>query len=68
MFGLTWKLFALLSLVLPILAATIPVRKEAGELEMRDTHNGGRVRLSRHPLLMMLTFWLIGNLVHTWPR
>ena len=47
MFGLTWKLFALFSLILPTLAATIPVRKEVGELEMRATHSGGRVRFSQ---------------------
>jgi hypothetical protein len=31
-------------------------------------HTGGRVRIPCHPLLMILTFRLIGNLVHTWPR
>jgi hypothetical protein len=47
MYQITWKLFAFFSLVLPILAATIPVRKEAGEVEKRaNSGTNGRVRPS----------------------
>jgi hypothetical protein len=68
MYQFTLKLFALFSLILPILALAVPVRKEVGEVENRAMHTGGRVRLPCHHLLVMLTSRLIGNLVHTWPR
>jgi hypothetical protein len=70
MYRLTLMLFALLSLILPILAAPVPVPEELGELEIRASLSGnGRVRVSfGHTLPTTLTFRIIGNLVRTWPR
>ena len=43
MFRLTWILFALFALVLPILSAPVPTPEDM-ELEKRATHSG-RVRV-----------------------
>jgi hypothetical protein len=69
MYRLTLMLFALLSLILPILAAPIPAPEEIGELDIRASLSGsGRVRVSLdRALLTTLTFRIIGNLVRTWP-
>ncbi|KAI0301168.1 RlpA-like double-psi beta-barrel-protein domain-containing protein-containing protein [Multifurca ochricompacta] len=40
MYKLTWILFALFALILPILAAPVPVPEEDSELEKRVTHSG----------------------------
>jgi hypothetical protein len=70
MYRPTWILFALLSLILPILAAPVPVPEEMGEVDKRASLSGnGRVRVSFGlTLLATLTFRLIGNLVRTRPR
>jgi hypothetical protein len=52
MYKLTLMLFALLSLILPVLTVPVPIPEEIEELEKRNTHSG-RVRvLESHP-----AFW-----------
>jgi len=40
MYKLTWMLFALLFLILPVLTVPVPIPEEIEELEKRNTHSG----------------------------
>jgi hypothetical protein len=62
MYKLTLILFALFSLVLPILAVPVPAA------DGQSNTLSGEVRASFiHTLLTMLIFWFSGNLVSAWP-
>jgi hypothetical protein len=71
MYRLTWILFTLFSLILPILSAPVAIPEpEDTELDIRAAAaaHTGRVRVISRPLFTTLTFRLIGYLVPTWPR